>query len=383
MRVVHVITRLIVGGAQENTAASVLGLARRFGTDTSLICGPQTGPEGSLARAFAAEPSRLVVLPGLVRRPDPWNDPAALARLTAHFARLRPDIVHTHSGKAGILGRCAARLARVPVVVHTIHGPSFGPFQGPAANLFCRAAERFAGRLTTHFVSVADAMTRHYLEAGIGRAQDYTRIYSGFELAPFLAAGSDPALRAQLGIAPEDFVVGMMARLFRLKGHDDLLCLAPELARRHPRVKFLLVGDGPWRARLQERAAALGLGRQVIFSGLVEPARIPALAGVMDALVHLSAREGLARALPQAMAAGKPVVAYDCDGASEVCLDNRTGFLIPPGQWPLAGQRLHELAADPALCQRLGAQGRRHVLPLFPVERLIDDLHSLYRRLRP
>jgi glycosyltransferase involved in cell wall biosynthesis len=260
MRVIHIITRLIVGGAQENTIASVLGLKQRFSHDVQLISGPTCGPEGSLEPLVSAEPGLLTVIPTLVRPVSPWRDAQALSQLTALLRERAPEIVHTHSGKAGILGRMAARRARVPVIIHTIHGPSFGAFQSPLANFVFRASERFAAGFTTHFVTVAQAMTEQYLAAGIGAREQFTRIFSGFPIEPFLVASNSLPLRAQLGLAPDDLVVGKVARLFHLTGHEDLFAIAPGLAAEFPRLKFLLVGDGPWRSRFEQMAARQNLG---------------------------------------------------------------------------------------------------------------------------
>jgi glycosyltransferase involved in cell wall biosynthesis len=382
MRVTHVITRLIVGGAQENTIASVLGLRTKPGLEVDLISGPTAGPEGSLETAFAAHPGLLTVVPELVRPLHPWKDCLAWGKLARLFRARRPDIVHTHSGKAGILGRLAAARARVPMILHTIHGPSFGRFQGQGSNLLFRSAERCAARVTTHFIVVADAMRRQYLAAGIGRPDQYTRILSGFALAPFRSATNDPSLRAEFGFAPEDVVIGKIARLFKLKGHDDLLAITPALVGSCPRIKFLLVGDGPWRARFESQVRSLGLDRQVVFTGLVTPDVVPSLVGIMDLLVHLSVREGLPRALAQALAAARPVVAYDSDGANEVCLDNETGFLVPPGDLTGLRERLLRLAQDAALRHRLGRRGQDFVQAHFGVQRMVDDLYRLYLRLR-
>jgi len=381
MRIIHVITRLIVGGAQENTAASVLGLRAKSGLDVTLVAGPALGPEGSLEALFAGHPDSLNIVPELVRPIQPWKDCLAWRKLTRLFRAGRPDIVHTHSGKAGILGRLAAARASVPIIVHTIHGPSFGCFQGRLANFLFRAAERYAARFTSHFIAVAQAMQQQYLAAGIGRADQYTRILSGFALEPFLRWTNDLQLRARLGLAADDIIIGKIARLFKLKGHDDLLTIAPALVRRCPRIKFLLVGDGPWRGRLEDRVRSQGLGKHVVFAGLVAPDAIPPLVGIMDLLVHLSLREGLPRALPQALAAARPVVAYDCDGAREVCLENQTGFLLVPGDLSGLRERLLRLAEDPALRQRLGCRGQQFVRERFGVQRMVDDLHQLYLRL--
>lgn len=381
MRITHVITRLIVGGAQENTVASVLGLRGIPGLEARLLSGPTTGPEGSLESLFDGSPDALRILPSLVRPVHPLLDARAWMSLTRILRQERPDIVHTHSGKAGILGRLAARTAGVRTVLHTIHGPSFGPFQGPLANTAFRSAERLAGHATTHFVVVAHAMARQYRAAGIGRPDQFTRIVSGFDLDPFLQARPDPELRRHLGIHPGDFVVGTIARLFENKGHQDLVAAAPDLVRDFPQLRFLWVGDGALRPSLEAQIARLGLSRHFLFAGLVPPTAVAGHVAQMDALVHLSRREGLARALPQALAVGRPVVAYDCDGANEVCINGRTGYLVPVGNLTALRERIRLLVRDPSLRSQLGRQGRDLVRELFPVQRMIDDLHALYRRL--
>ncbi len=378
-RIHHVITRLIVGGAQENTIASVLGLRQRPDFDVRLLSGPTTGSEGSLEHLFNPHPGTLSIVQHLIRPVRPWSDWLAYRNLVRSFRADSPHIVHTHSGKAGILGRLAARKARVPVILHTVHGPSFGPFQGPIANALFTRAERHAARVTDHFVVVADAMTKQYVAAGIAPESHFTRVFSGFDLTPFLNAQPDPALAARLGIHPGDFVIGKIARLFELKGHDDLFLAAPELVRRIPNLKILLVGDGPWRKRFEALAAQPALAGRVIFAGLLPPTAVPAHLALMNVLVHLSRREGLARVLPQALAAGKPIVAYDCDGASEVCLDGETGYLLAPDDLNALVNRIGQLADAPELGQQLARQGRAFVEQRFPTERMVDDLDALCR----
>jgi glycosyltransferase involved in cell wall biosynthesis len=276
MRVTHVITRLIVGGAQENTLASVFGLNRKPGLEVDLISGASPGREGSMESEFAGAPQMLTVVPELVRPVHPWKDWLALRNLEKLFREWRPAIVHTHSGKAGVLGRLAASRAKIPIIIHTIHGPSFGDFQSAPANWLFRSAERRAARHTNQFVTVADAMTEQYLAAGIGTREQYVKILSGFSLEPFLSAVNSPQLRSRFGIAPDDIVLGKIARLFKLKGHDDLFDVAADLCRECPKIKFLLVGDGPWRGRFEQRAAGLGLKDRFVFTGLVPPAEVPA-----------------------------------------------------------------------------------------------------------
>ena len=298
------------------------------------------------------------------------------------FRARRPQIVHTHSGKAGILGRLAAARAGVPIIIHTIHGPSFGPFQGPLANWLFRSAERYAARVTTHFVVVADAMKQQYLAAGIGRPDQYTRIFSGFPLEPFLSATNDLQLRARLGLAPDDVVIGMIARLFKLKGHDDLFAIAPALVRSCPRIRFLLVGDGPWRGRFEDRARSRGLEKHVVFTGLVAPEAVPPLVGIMDFRGALVVAGGTASRAAPGVGGGPAGGRLRCRRRQGgLPWENETGFLLRPGDLPACASACFSLAQDPVLRERLGRRGQQFVQERFGVQRMVDDLYQLYLRL--
>jgi glycosyltransferase involved in cell wall biosynthesis len=381
MRVTHIITRLVIGGAQENTVATVLGLRQKSGVEVSLISGPTSGPEGTLEPEIKKTAGLLTLVPELVRPVHPLKDFIALRKLEKILREQKPHIVHTHSGKAGILGRLAARRAEVPIIIHHIHGPSFGNFQGTSANFIFTAAEKYAAQATSHFFCSAGAMARLYLAVGIGKPEMFTRIFSGFTLEPYLNATNDLALRKQLGLAEDHFVIGKIARLFKLKGHADLLAVFAGILPRLPQARLLFVGDGALRGDLENQVRALGLNGKVIFTGLVPPAEVPRYAGIMDCVAHLSAREALSRALPQALAAGKPVVAYDFDGADEVCIENETGFLIRTGDVENAGQKLLQLARQPGLREQLGRRGREFVRENFPVEKMVDDQYNVYLKL--
>jgi len=381
MRVTHIITRLVIGGAQENTVATVLGLREKPGVEPLLISGPTRGPEGSLEPAFAPFPQILTLVPSLVRPVHPVQDACALFALRKLLRSQRPQVVHTHSGKAGVLGRLAARDAGVPVIIHHIHGPSFGPFQGRLANWLFTAAERYAARATTHFVCSAQAMTRRYLAAGIGRPEMYTRVFSGFRIDPFVNATNDLELRRSLGFGADQFVIGKIARLAPLKGHEDLLKAFQALLPGCPQARLLLVGDGPQGAEIRQLARRFGLMEKVVFTGLVPPLEVARYVGIMDCLAHLSSREALSRALPQALAGGKPVVSYDFDGADEVCLEGQTGFLVRTGDVAGVVRALQELAGKPDLRRQLGQQGQSFVQQHFKVEKMVDDLYELYLKL--
>ena len=381
MKITHVITRLIVGGAQENTVATILGLRQKPGAEVKLISGPTTGPEGSLEPEAAKIPGLLTIVPELVRPVHPLKDFIALRKLEKILRKQKPDIVHTHSGKAGILGRVAAKRAGVPIIVHHIHGPSFGNFQGVLANFIFTAAENRAGKITDHFFCSASAMTKLYLAAGIGKLEMFTRIFSGFNLEPFLKATNDLALRQQLGLGANHFVIGKIGRLFKLKGHADLVTAFATILPQVPHARLLFVGDGLLRGEIESQIHTLGLNGKVIFTGLVPPDEVARYVGIMDCLAHLSYREALSRALPQALAAGKPVVAYDFDGADEVCLENQTGFIVRTGDTDTVTQRLLQLAGDPALREKFGRAGQHFVRENFSIEKMVDDQYNVYLKL--
>ncbi|HEX8325035.1 MAG TPA: glycosyltransferase family 4 protein [Tepidisphaeraceae bacterium] len=378
MKIVHVITRLIVGGAQENTLLSCEGQHDR-GHDVTLITGPSVGPEGSLMARATSYGYRVVPVDALHRSIGP-ADVRAYRELVRTLRELKPDVVHTHSSKAGILGRYAAKTAGCRNVVHTIHGLAFTASTRPAVNNVYKYLERRAAPLTNTIVCVADAMRDQSLAAGIGRAEQYVTVYSGMETRPFL----DPPVprettRAALGLSPDHVVVGTIARLFDLKGHDDLIDLAPDLCRRFPRLRFLWVGDGSLRQKLQARIESIGLTDRFLFAGLVPPARVPELTAAMDVLVHPSRREGLARALPQGQLAGCPVVTYDIDGNREGLINGETGYLVRPFDVAGLGDKLATLLADPDQARAMGQAGRVFAAGRFDTKVMVDALDDVYR----
>jgi glycosyltransferase involved in cell wall biosynthesis len=382
VRIVHIITRLILGGAQENTLLTCEGLLRDYGDEVLLVTGPPLGPEGSLLDRARANRVPLAIVPSLRRSIHPWRDSVSYRELKRAVREFKPDVVHTHSAKAGMLGRAAAWKLGVPAVVHGVHGAPFYPYQNPLVHRFYRACERWAARRCHAFISVADAMTDLMVSAGVAARERFTTIYSGMETEPFLRAAEHRLrVRRELGYADGQIVVGKIARLFHLKGHQDVIAAAERLAARHPAVRFLFVGDGILKQPLQARIAAAGLTDRFQFTGLVPPERIPELIGAMDVVVHASLREGLARVLPQGLIAGKPVVSYDVDGAREVVVSGQTGYLLPPRDVDGLVGALDELIADPALRDRLGAEGRRRFADVFRHQHMTQRTRELYEGL--
>jgi glycosyltransferase involved in cell wall biosynthesis len=381
IRVLHVITRMILGGAQENTLLSVEGLNRDPRFDVDLATGVDDGREGDLLTR-ARQGARVIVIPEMGRRISPVADLIAFLKLYRIIRQGGYDIVHTHSSKAGVLGRLAARLAGTAIVVHTLHSLVFHDYQPWLVNRGLRLLKRLCVPLTDHYISVSAIIAERAIAAGIGRRESMSVVYSGMELDWFLAARVDSAaVRHELGIPPTAPVVGKIARLFPLKGHDPLLDAAPAIVRAVPDVRFLLVGDGPLREHLVERARCAGILENFVFAGLVARERIPEIIGAMDVVVHTSLREGLPRVLPQALAMGKPCVSFDLDGAPEVVRPQETGLLVPAGEPLLLADAVVRLLQDPAARRRMGASGQRLVDPMFRAERMVEAIAGIYEEL--
>jgi len=318
----------------------------------------------------------------LGRAISPWADFVAFVKLYRLIRRGRYDIIHTHSSKAGVLGRIAAWLAGTPIIVHTLHSLVFHDYQPRWLNRTWWAIKKLCAPITDHYISVSRIIAERAIAEGIAPASRFTTIYSGMELDWFLNAKADAlAVRRELGIPADAPVVGKIARLFPLKGHDQLFDAIPAVVAACPRVRFLLIGDGILQEHLRERARAGGFLDNVVFAGLIPRERIPEMLSAMDVLVHTSLREGLARVLPQALAMGKPCVSFDLDGAPEVVIPEKTGYLVKAGDSRGLAEAIARLLADPELRRRMGENGRRHVDPAFRAETMAAEIAKVYRQL--
>lgn len=378
MHVVHYITRLIVGGAQENTLLTVEDQHHLHGDRVTLITGPGLGPEGSLEERARNGGLDLRILSASRRSIHPWRDWQTYRQLKRLLQEIQPDLLHTHSSKAGIIGRIAASRLQLPCV-HTIHGASFHVGQSALAYRLYRWLECRAAPLTDKFISVCDAMTQQYVQAGVAPRDKFVTIYSGFDVEPFLHPPRPPQdVRAELGLKPDDVVIGKVARLFPLKGHEFLIRAAKSVIDRCPNVRFLLVGDGILRPQFERELAASGIRDKFVFAGLVPPGQVAELIHAMDIVVHTSIWEGLARVLPQGLIAGKPVVSYDVDGAREVVIPGETGFLLPPRSIEELSTALCELVNDPARRRQWGGAGRARFTDTFRHQNMTRQIRAVY-----
>ncbi len=381
-RVLHIITRMILGGAQENTLLTCIGLQETYGYDVTLLTGPAIGPEGELIGKAKASGLKTIILPEMRRELSPRLDPKAFVQTLRCIREFRPHIVHTHSSKAGIIGRIAARAARVPVIIHTIHGLPFHPYQAGWRNKLYIELEKIGALCSDHIICVADAMKQKAIAAGVGSKGQYSVIYSGMEIQPYLASFEERSKwRRRLGLSESERVITKIARLFHLKGHKYLLKAAPAVIKACPNVKFLLVGDGILREHLEMQARKLGISDSFIFTGLVPPTDIPGIIAASDIIAHASLREGLPRVVVQAFLGAKPVVCFDCDGAPEVVYDDATGYLVTPGAVDHLAEALVKLADNPEKAAAMGKNGQEFCLEKFSDKKMVRDIANLYSSL--
>jgi glycosyltransferase involved in cell wall biosynthesis len=405
MKIAHIITRLILGGAQENTLLTCEGLHAR-GHEVTLVTGPTYGPEGQLLDRARAGGYKVIELASLHRAIQPLRDWRCYRELKKLLAELAPDIVHTHSAKAGVLGRyagmalrrdktraCCSHLEKFqaaqdqggrPRIVHTIHGLAFHAYQAPLANKLYVAVERAAARKCDLLITVAQAMTDQALAAGVGTVAQYVKIFSGMETEKYLPSANNEhraRLREKYHIDPEAVVIATVARLFELKGHEYIIEAARTLAAKHENVVWLFIGDGSWRDRIENQIRDAGLQSRFRLTGLVEPDAIGPLLQASDILVHCSLREGLARALPQALLCERPAISFDVDGAREVVFDGKTGFLVPPRNVAKLIEVQEKLITDSVLREQMGRAGRELCEKEFDHNAMVEKIERMYEQI--
>ena len=349
--VMHVITRLTLGGSSENTVSTIEALSRR-GYDSTLVLGPES--EAATVEDARHRGCRIVEVAPLGREVHPARDVAAVMALTTLFRRARPTIVHTHTSKAGFVGRLAARLARVPVVIHQPHGHIFYGYWGRGRVALFVALERLAARWTDTLVALTPREVEEHVERGIGRAMQWAVVPSGVPTARLRAAApTRAAARARLGLPADAFVIAGVGRLVPIKGFDLLVDALPAIAAQVPSARALLIGDGEERAALEARAAALGVGARLSITGAVTD--VEGVLAAADVLAAPSRNEGMGRVLVEAMAIGLPVVGTMVGGIPDVIIDGECGRLVAADDAAALAAALAELGSDAALRAKLGA----------------------------
>jgi glycosyltransferase involved in cell wall biosynthesis len=382
VRVLRVIARLNMGGPALHVAYLTHGLRER-GYDTTLVAGSLARGEDSMefvARELGIEATHL---PELRRDIAPIRDLQATLRLAQLIRRLRPDILHTHTAKAGAVGRMAAALvgdARPPIVVHTFHGHVLRGYFGPRLSYGFRLLERWLATRTDALVAVSPEVRDELVRLGVAPAEKFHVVRVGIELDGRVADVDGRAeTRRRLGIAGESFTVGWVGRMTGVKRTSDVLLAFKRLRERGVDAFLCMIGDGPEREQLERRAHELGIMKRTLFLGYQE--EVAPYYAALDAMILPSGNEGTPVSAIEALAAGRPVVATRVGGLPDVVREGEDGFLVAPGDVDELADRLEQLAGDDELRRQMGEAGRERVLPRYSVERLIDDVDALYRSL--
>jgi glycosyltransferase involved in cell wall biosynthesis len=383
IKVLRVIARLNVGGPALHVAYLTAGLAER-GYDTTLVAGSLARGEESMARAAEQRGVTIVSLDELHREVAPLNDLRAIVRLAKLIRRERPDILHTHTAKAGAVGRVAALLsgrARPRIIVHTFHGHVLRGYFNPVTTFGFRLLERWLATFTTALIAVSPEVRDDLVRLRVAPAEKFAIVRLGIELEERI--GSDPGARAEtrriLGVSQEAFVVGWVGRMTAVKRTDDVLLAFKGLLDRGVDAYLCLVGDGPDRDHLERYAHELGVVRRCLFLGYQD--EVGRFYQAIDALILPSTNEGTPVSVIEALAAERPAVATRVGGIPDVIRAGVDGFLVDVGDSVALAEQLTVLARDPARRAEMGAAGRANVLERYAVERLIDDVDLLYRSL--
>jgi glycosyltransferase involved in cell wall biosynthesis len=382
-KILRVIARLNMGGPALHVAYLTAGLEDR-GYETTLVAGSLARGEGSMVYVAEQRGVEVVALPDLHREISPLHDLRAAHRLAGLIRQLRPQVLHTHTAKAGAVGRTAALLAgsaRPPIVVHTFHGHVLRGYFGPASSGFFRLLERSLASTTTALVAVSPEVRDDLVALGVAPREKFTVIRLGVELEERVDLSPETRDRARrmMGIPAERFTVGWIGRMTGVKRTDDVVLAMNRLLERGVDACLCLVGDGPDREATEQLAHDLGIVDRCLFLGYQDD--VAPFYAAFDALVLPSANEGTPVSAIEALAGGRPVVATRVGGVPDVVRDGVDGFLVEPGDVDALADRLARLAADRGLAKRMGEAGRARVLERYSVKRLVGDVDDLYRRL--
>ncbi len=379
IKVLHPITRLIVGGAQENTMYTAAMVDNtRF--DVCIVSGSQTGSEGSLIDEVHTKEIPLTIIPELVREINPLKDGAALWKMIKMMKDERYLIVHTHSSKAGVLGRIAAKIAGVPIIIHTIHGWSFHEHMQLWRKWLFVCLEKMVTKFSDCLIVVAEVDIYKGLKEGIGEPETYQLIRSAIPISIFNPDLFDSNLvRRQLGFPVDVPILGNVGRFSPQKNPLDWVKVASTVSRVIPDCHFLLVGDGPLRHEVEIVFEKLGLLNHCVFTGLRRD--VPQMMAAMDIFLLTSLWEGLPRVIPQCMAMGLPIVAYRTDGAVEAINHGQTGFLCEPGEIDEMAKFCITLLQDYNLRKEMGENAREVVADTYDLSKMIRQIESLYNQL--
>lgn len=381
IKILNIITLFSVGGATETVVSMAEGLKAK-GYDVHIATGPHIPTEGSMYETAEKLQIPVFTFPNLKRAIRPIKDILITYELMRFIKKNRYDIVHTHSSKAGVVGRIAARIAGTPVRLHTIHGLPFHRYQGWFIRNAFKLIEKFSATMCTKLIAVTHTIVDVMTKSNLAAPSKFAVVRSGFNIEPYINCEQRSAdIRAKYGLTEEDIVIGKISRFSILKGHKYLLSAFELVSKKIPSAKLLLVGNGELESELKDQVSSMKLNDRVVFTGLVQPDEIPGVISAMDIVVHTSLLEGLARVLPQGIMMEKPVISFDLDGAHEVIKDGLNGYLIEPENIEMLAERIVDLALDLNKAKTFGKAGKDFLKDEFSDKKMVNDIDSLYKKL--
>ena len=371
VKILHVHTLPAVTGSGIRTLIVMKGLDK-VGYEVEFAC----APGGSLINEIEIEGIKFRPIKHFVQKISPYNDLMALWELVRLIKREKYDIIHTHNSKAGFIGRLAGKISGIPIIIHTVHGFAFHAFEKSWCRKLFIYLERFAARFADRLIVVSEPLEEWGLELNIGKRSQYITIYDGIEIEKFTLDFDIAKKKQELGIKVDDLVVGVVAKLWEGKGHECILYAAKEIMKRTPNVKFMFVGEGYLRDRLEERVKDLGLGDYIIFTGF--RADIAEINAIFDIAVLASFFEGLGRVLLEAMVLAKPVVATRVGGIVDVVDDGENGFLVEPNDSDALAEAIIKLLSDEELRFKMGEAAKNKIDRRFSAETMVSKIKELY-----
>lgn len=376
-KILHVITRLDPGGSATNTIVSADQL-RKHGFDTFLAYGPTHDPDGSVQNLLEKLKINQIYIPHLVRNPSPFNDWLAVKQLRKTISHGHFDLVHTHTSKAGVLGRMAARACSIPSI-HTPHGHIFYGYFGPILTCLFIYIERLMAKHTEKIISLTHIETSESLAKGIGTPQQYTTIHSGVPLLSFrnIGASEGTKFRMQYGIPDTAFVFVSIGRLVPIKGFDILINAFAKAGFRQQPVYLIIIGDGEERSRLETIASGCSASERINFTGALADIR-PALSAA-NTFVLASTNEGMGRVFIEAMAAGLPAIGTSVGGIPSIISNEKNGILVPGENIDALSAALEKAAANAALMKEMGKNAAVSVFPEYDESTMVQQLADIYR----
>jgi len=380
IKILHIITRLDSGGSSTNTIETVARLDKTK-YDVTLISGRTFDPKGDILQNLQVKKIRYVFINNLIRPIHPWHDLIAFLKLIRVINKGKYDIVHTHTSKAGILGRWAARLAGVKHIVHTPHGHIFYGYFNPVVTRIFIIIERWTAAITQKIITLTKRGKEEHIQFKIAPPEKFIPIYSGIDIEELKRKSDDGLdIKKSWGFPLDAVVFGVVARLDPVKGIQYLVEAMVKVIKAFPNSRLLIVGDGTERQAIEDKICGLDLQNHIILTGHRED--VAELLQAMDIFVLPSLNEGMGRVILEAMVYAKPVIATRTGGIPELVQDGVNGFLVTPAQSDELADAMIKCAVNPTLARQLGEHGKARVKDMFSLDIMVKKIEQLYNELQ-